>query len=134
MGGRQRSKRFRQRRKVRAAVRPSRKAMGKLGNARGQETERRAVNAMATRRDAWPPWLVGVRRATEEEDQRGVDLVAQSDVGDIGIQVKSSHRGAARHSRRHVPVVVVGVKLGAAYRSLLAAITARRSELLAKRG
>lgn len=42
-----------------------------------------------------PEWVVGVRHATPEEDARGIDVWVKTDVGDVPVQIKSSHRDAA---------------------------------------
>jgi hypothetical protein len=54
-----------------------------------------------------------VRRATKAEDHAGIDVVIESDVGKLFVQVKSSRGGKAaflerRHSAR-VAIVVVHV-------------------------
>lgn len=46
-------------------------------------------------------WVRAVRRATEEEDHRGLDIVVETDVCDLFIQVKSSHANAEEWRRRY---------------------------------
>ncbi len=56
-----------------------------------------------------PPWYQGLRRATKEEDSKGIDAVMSTTAGDILIQVKSSIRGKQVHEERygHAHIVVV---------------------------
>lgn len=60
------------------------------------------------------PGVVGVRRATAEEDQAGIDLVIFHNAGDFVVQVKSSARQARKHRKRHpsIPCVVANPKAG----------------------
>lgn len=39
------------------------------------------------------PWVLSARSATREEDERGVDVFVWTDVGDVGLQSKSSRTG-----------------------------------------
>lgn len=41
-----------------------------------------------------PKWYRRSRHATKHEDSRGIDLVIETDIGSIFLQVKSSKRGA----------------------------------------
>lgn len=58
--------------------------------------------------------MYAIRRATREEDHRGIDAVVSSDVGNLYIQIKSSRAGRARFEsrRRRSPVGVVIVRSG----------------------
>jgi hypothetical protein len=71
--------------------------------------ENRALDAC--RAPCRPSWLLAARRATREEDEKGIDLVVESDVGQLQLQVKSSFHGKAKFlARRHdvrVAIVVV---------------------------
>jgi hypothetical protein len=50
-----------------------------------------------------PAWIGEVRLSTKEEDHRGIDVVIETtDVGNILIQVKSSHRGREEFLMRQV--------------------------------
>lgn len=68
---------------------------------RGIESEWRFFRALREYRKDWCPWLTKVRWATEQEDSRGIDFVAQTrDVGDIYVQVKSSPGIAEEYMRK----------------------------------
>jgi len=66
------------------------------------------------------PWIKDVRLANGHEDQRGIDLVFSTDVGDIFLQLKSSEVFAEkfrreqkqRKLRTHIVVAVTDVKHG----------------------
>lgn len=47
------------------------------------------------------PWVRAVRLSTLEEDQRGVDIVVETDRDDIYVQVKSSVGGASKYRRQY---------------------------------
>jgi hypothetical protein len=81
----------------------------RAATAMGPYNERRVLDATLAARGWWPPWLRGVRAATPEEDQRGWDVVADTDHGEVGVQVKSSSGHVAEFQRRHPGVVVVVV-------------------------
>jgi len=91
-------------------VRHGKAASGKWGIARGRAAEERCL---LRARDvvAALPWATGCRKAHGEEDWLGIDIVVESDVGQLWIQVKSSKRGArrgrARYEMRGIDVVVV---------------------------
>ena len=70
----------------------------------GVNNERRVVAAF---NEEYPwenkiPWLKEVRKATPEEDSKGIDVVFATDVGDIGLQVKSSENARERFVNRQV--------------------------------
>ena len=83
--------------------------LGKLGSERGRANEHHALEAclLPTR----PAWMTSARAATRAEDHDGIDVVVESDVGKLFVQVKSSRTGKAafaeRRRRAHVAVVVV---------------------------
>lgn len=58
-----------------------------------------------------PFWFYSVRRATPEEDRRGIDMYVDSDIGPIPVQIKSSVEGMLKFRREHkgqeIAVVVV---------------------------
>ena len=62
---------------------------------------------------ARPPWTLSVRKATEQEDHAGIDVVVESDVGKLFVQVKISRGGKAAFLERRrcarVAIVVVRV-------------------------
>ncbi len=59
--------------------------------ARGRANEQRALAIL--QRTAFPAWMKGARAGTPEEDARGIDLVVDSTVGPLYLQIKSSVRG-----------------------------------------
>jgi hypothetical protein len=70
------------------------RTLGKIGNDRGKENEEAALQ------DGMPHWLFTVRIATAQEDAGGIDIVADSDVGPLYLQVKSSRRGVLEHRQK----------------------------------
>jgi hypothetical protein len=78
---------------------------GKRDQERGLESELRVVEAC--RLPTRPPWMTRVRRATRIEDHSGIDVVVESDVGTLLIQVKSSNLGK-KHFR---PRAFLGIAL-----------------------
>jgi hypothetical protein len=88
----------------------------------GQNNERRVVEAFTTAYP-WPeqriPWIYEVRLGTDDEDHRGIDVVFRTDVGDIGLQVKSSEDGRKhfieRQARGEVGVEIVVVYILPSY-------------------
>lgn len=82
----------------------------------GAEHERLVLSCFDAPWIDLPPWLYSVRKAEPEEDAQGVDIIAETDVGDIGVQVKSSRRFLDRHEKRYPDVPVLVVRLGEAER------------------
>jgi hypothetical protein len=85
------------------------RVLGKIGNERGRANEHRVLEAC--RLPMRPAWMTSARAATPAEDHDGIDVVVESDVGRLYVQVKSSRTGKAafveRRRRAHVAVVVV---------------------------
>lgn len=116
------------------------RALGAVANERGASAERRVLLALA---EAVPrtAWLKSVRRATADEDARGIDIVADSDVGKLYLQVKSSRQGAYRFRRfrKRGPAVIALVVCAQSHtddevqRRVLTALGKVRDELLATR-
>lgn len=107
------------------------KAIGRLGQRRGRESERAALEAISAN---MPEWMTSVRAATDDEDRRGIDIVASTDVGDVYLQVKSSV-GAAKDFRRDPRrrnIAVAVVRIGEPYdivgKRCVNAIAALRAE------
>jgi hypothetical protein len=74
---------------------------------RGNKSEKLVEEALSS---LAPPLVLGWRKATPEEDSRGIDFVVNTSVGDVFLQVKSS-RTASRNflsvrRRTHIEVVV----------------------------
>lgn len=78
--------------------------------ARGRAAEERVCRLMDDV-VASVPWLTSWRPATSVEDERGVDIVTESDVGPLYLQVKAGKRGASRpvYRERGIGVVVAHV-------------------------
>jgi hypothetical protein len=112
--------------------------LGKIGTHRGRTNEERVLHAcrLASR----PPWMKSARRATRAEDHDGIDVVVESDVGKLYVQVKSSRRGKAefQERRRRARVAVVVVGSGDAPEKILARVVGQlaplRAEYLRQRG
>ncbi len=85
--------------------------LGKDAKKRGRTNEARVIEALAL--PTRPPWMRSVRRATKAEDHAGIDVVVESDVGKLFVQVKSSRGGKAafleRRRTARVAIVVVHV-------------------------
>jgi hypothetical protein len=81
---------------------------GKVAQERGLDSERRVLEACRLR--ARPHWMTRARLATRIEDQSGIDVVVESDVGRLLLQVKSSEHGKERFRQRPllgIAIVVV---------------------------
>lgn len=93
------------------------RGLRQVERSRGQRTEDRFFEAMevANRRQNHE-WILGVRRATHEEDtHRGIDAVVKTDIGDLLIQIKSSEKGAEEfrkgpHFRRNKFIGVLVIR------------------------
>jgi len=85
--------------------------LGKEAKKRGRISEARVLEALAL--PSRPEWMRAFRMATKEEDRAGIDVVVESDVGKLFVQVKSSRRGKAAFVERRrgarIAVVVVAV-------------------------
>lgn len=111
--------------------------LGNVANERGKKNEDRALEACLSERR--PAWMQSARASTHEEDASGIDVVVESDVGKLFVQVKSSRRGKAEfgsHRRRAlIGIIVVSAADDAA--RLLAKVTGAlgpiRKSLLEKR-
>jgi hypothetical protein len=85
----------------------------KLTHQRGIESEMRLLESC--RLSAHPPWMHRARLATRIEDRSGVDILVESDLGALLVQVKSSNAGKQHFRRRPLLsgaiVVVCGAKV-----------------------
>lgn len=114
------------------------RVLGKLGSERGRANERHVLEACLL--PARPSWMTSARAATRAEDHDGIDVVVESDVGNLYVQVKSSRTGKAafveRRRRAHVAVVVVksGDTLEEVLRRVVGALGPVRKQYLAERG
>jgi hypothetical protein len=74
------------------------------------------------------------RAATRAEDNRGIDIVVDSDVGKLYLQVKSSRAGRAGFAERHphLRAAVVIVRAGDALETVLARVSGELGKLRAE--
>ena len=83
------------------------------GFEKGVAAERRFFGVCARKKGegAFPSWLVGVRMSTTIEDSNGIDAVAETDIGIVPIQIKSSEAGRRLFRKkdkwRHIICIVV---------------------------
>ncbi len=82
---------------------------GRRGAIKGARNELAVVHALSD--GLTPVWLLGARICTEEEDAQGIDVVVETDIGPVYLQVKSSYDNAKKFLRRwpqrNVGMVVV---------------------------
>jgi hypothetical protein len=85
--------------------------LGKDAKKRGRTNEARVLEALAL--PARPTWMLSVRKGTKSEDHAGIDVVVDSDVGKLFVQVKSSRGGKVaflgRRRSARIAIVVVHV-------------------------
>jgi hypothetical protein len=79
--------------------------LGKAAYERGLTSEKRVLEACKLEKR--PPWMLRARRATRIEDHSGIDVVVETEVGSLAIQVKSSEGGKAHFRPR--PLLNVGI-------------------------
>lgn len=85
------------------------KILGQLSNEKGHNNELKVVNAV---KNKLPKWIRDIRLGTREEDSNGIDVVVETDVGKIFIQVKSSTLGKidfmyGKHGNKNIMVIIV---------------------------
>ena len=111
---------------------------GRIATERGRANEKRALDACVL--PARPAWMQSVRMASREEDRDGIDLVIDSDVGKLYVQVKSSRGGKMaflqRRRRARVAVVVVSATDSpeAIQRRIVGEVGKIRAEFIKQRG
>ena len=111
--------------------------LGGLAHERGKSNEARVLEAclLPTR----PAWMKSARRATTAEDHDGIDVVVESDLGKLYVQVKSSRRGQAEFQKKKRRIRVVVVRPSPAdtpeqiLRRVFGPLGALRAELLRER-
>ena len=74
---------------------------------RGGETELAFFQAMQCPIWKSPYWFKHTRRATHEEDRNGTDAIAVLDVGEVPIQIKTSHAGRISHESHYGKGIIV---------------------------
>jgi len=72
---------------VTSKVRAVKSILGSIGRERGKRSESRVV-MMINELGSSTHWISGARHATTEEDRRLIDVVVETDVGKIFIQIK----------------------------------------------
>ena len=93
----------------------------KLTHQRGIESEMRVLESC--RLPSRPAWMHRARRATRIEDRSGVDIVIESDVGALLVQVKSSNAGKQHFRRRPLlSIAIVVVRAADSAEALLAKV------------
>lgn len=113
------------------------------GRRRGRESEALAVDAFVDQDFHPPTWFHGIEPSTHEQDQRGIDAVVHTDVGDIYVQIKSSLAGEEKfrarqeESPRLAHIVLAIVRVGESSMetraTILRAVEERRADYLARR-
>ena len=71
----------------------------------GKQAENTVFLAL-NRKSLWPSEVVNVRRCSTREDAQGWDILVETSVGNIPIQVKSSETAKRGNRHRHVFVIV----------------------------
>ena len=84
--------------------------LGRVANEKGLGKENKVVYALENCLDK-PKWLGTSRKATREEDRKGADVICETDVGSLYLQVKSSHHGKEKFEtksrKKAIEVIVV---------------------------
>ena len=78
------------------------KVFRKVGRDRGRDKEDRFLKLFryCTVPPGFPDWFHGICGATQEEDCRGIDAIAFTDVGKIFLQIKSSSAGVEKFKKQ----------------------------------
>lgn len=86
----------------------SNKIQGRHANKKGRTAEERALAAVAHIAIKFT-WMQNHRLATKPEDAKGIDVVVNTSIGPLYIQVKSSRTGVRHYKerRRKARVVIV---------------------------
>jgi len=103
-----------------------------IARARGRRNEERAL--AACRSAARPEWMKSARLAAHREDHAGIDLVLETDVGQLFLQVKSSMTGKVKFEsvRRKHRIAVVVVRDGDSDARVLEKVSATAGALRAE--
>lgn len=89
--------------------------IGKVGLERGHRLEQRIVEAFQNiqGKSEKPDWFQGIRLSNPNQDRKGIDVIVESDVGDLYLQIKSCSNGKIKffkqrgHFRHKKPIAVV---------------------------
>jgi len=76
---------------------------GLQGFLRGHRNEARLVEIVEHIAQNRVSWIYGVRLATLEEDAQKIDVVVTTDLGDLYLQSKSSHKGLKKFDQSKYP-------------------------------
>ena len=100
--------------------------------ARGRLAEERVLKAC--RSDSRPKWILTARFSCHAEDHAGIDIVLETDIGRLFLQVKSSRFGRERFQevKRKDRIAVVVVKPGDNDEAVLAKVSSALGELRAQ--
>jgi len=117
-----------------------RRTIGQIERQKGITAERKALEALLLNyKDL--PWLSFPRKASWNEDRRGIDIVVPTtDIGELYLQIKSSRFGVEKFNKKqhHQMVAVVVVKLSETseviWDNLKKALLELKTEILKKRG
>lgn len=80
--------------------------MGAVRLERGFQSESAVLRALSDPTIQKPLWFRSVRRATADEQPKGIDVVVESDVGPLFLQVKSSQLFAQRFKQKRRPSMI----------------------------
>jgi hypothetical protein len=103
----------------------------KLTRQRGIESEMRVLAGCHL--PSRPPWMQRARLATRIEDRSGIDIVIESDVGALLVQVKSS-KGGEEHfrPRKFLSIAIVVVRPADSAEALLARVVGELEPIRAR--
>lgn len=114
----------------------------KLAHIRGMRNEELSLDLFAHPPFPLPAWFVAIRKATPEEDQRGIDaVVTTTDLGNLLLQIKSSRAGVRKFLERGRRSSLIGLYVlnpehdeVRRLRGVLKVLDDLRSEILQLRG
>lgn len=72
------------------------KILENIQRSRGFQTEEKFMRAIENGNGNNPDWYNGVSKATNEQDQKGIDFIIHTIFGNIFVQIKSSEAGAKK--------------------------------------
>lgn len=72
------------------------KILENIQRSRGFQTEEKFMRAIENGNGNNPDWYNGVSKATNEQDQKGIDFIIHTIFGNIFVQIKSSETGAKK--------------------------------------
>ena len=106
--------------------------LGDLANKRGADNEQRLIDAVNFKNSVWPKWLIGIEKSSRDQDAKGIDIVVETDVGRIFIQVKSSKCGldSVKKKKKHIVYMVINERksMDKIYDTFIGVIGHKRSD------